>query len=93
MELSSEIPQSVLLAARLRYFWTLVVAATCFLILGIPVVLIGYPLRAIFGIEDVVFHFAKLGARLYLRAAGARVIVSGRDHLADDETYLFVANH
>jgi 1-acyl-sn-glycerol-3-phosphate acyltransferase len=95
MELSSEIPLPwpVLVAARLRYFWTLLVAALCFLILGVPLVLIGYLLRSLFGIEDVVFPFARFGARLYLRAAGARIVVSGHDHLDDDETYLFVANH
>jgi 1-acyl-sn-glycerol-3-phosphate acyltransferase len=95
MALSSEspLPWPALLAARLRYFWTLIVAAICFLILGIPLVVIGYCLRAIFGIEDVVFPFARFGARLYLSAAGARTIVTGLHHLNHDETYLFVANH
>jgi 1-acyl-sn-glycerol-3-phosphate acyltransferase len=95
MELSSEIPLRwpMRLAARLRYLWTLVVAALCFLIIGIPVVLIGYTLRAVFGIENVVFPFARFGARLYLWSAGVHAVVSGRDHLDDNETYLFVANH
>ncbi len=95
MELSSEIPLRwpLRLAAHLRYLWTLVVAALCFLIIGIPLVLMGYTLRAVFGIEDVVFPFARFGARLYLWSAGVRAVVSGRDHLDDNETYLFVANH
>jgi|SRR5262245_18478012 len=76
-----------------RYYWTFIVAAGLLLIIGIPIIIIGYTLRTVFGIEDFIFPFAKLGARIYLRAAGARVHVSGLEHLDPRQAYLFVANH
>lgn len=76
-----------------RYYFTLLVAVLLFLFLGIPVVFIGYVLRRWFGVEDFVFPFAKFGCRVWLRAAGARVHVSGREHLAPNQAYVFAANH
>ncbi|MEP7274686.1 MAG: hypothetical protein ABI882_24565, partial [Acidobacteriota bacterium] len=67
--------------ARLRYYWTLIVAALCFVFIGIPIIIIGYLLRWLFGIEDFIHPFAKFGCRLYLRSAGARIQVSGIENL------------
>ena len=81
------------LGARLRYYWTTVVAALCFVLIGVPAITAGHLLRSLFGVEDFVFPFAKLGARLYLRSAGARLHVAGRELLRPDRTYVIVANH
>lgn len=81
------------LLARLRYYATFVVAALCFLIIGVPVIPVGYLLRRFFGIRDFIYPFGKFGARLYLRTAGARVHVSGLEHLDPQQPYVFIANH
>jgi 1-acyl-sn-glycerol-3-phosphate acyltransferase len=79
--------------SRLRFFWALCVAGLCFIFIGIPAIVIGYLLRWLFGIEGFIFPFAKCGCRLYMRAAGARVHVSGLENLTPGRTYLFIANH
>jgi 1-acyl-sn-glycerol-3-phosphate acyltransferase len=76
-----------------RYYWTFIVAGLLLLIIGIPIIIIGHVLRSVFGIEDFIFPFAKFGARIYLWAAGARVQVSGVEHVHRNQAYLFVANH
>ncbi|MCI0661967.1 MAG: 1-acyl-sn-glycerol-3-phosphate acyltransferase [Acidobacteria bacterium] len=77
----------------LRYYWTFIVAALLLLLIGFPIIIIGHILRSVFGIEDFIFPFAKFGARVYLWAAGARIHVSGLEHLDRNQAYLFVANH
>jgi len=62
-------------------------------LIGIPAIVTGYLLRWLFGIEGFIFPFAKWGCRLYTRAAGARVHVSGFENLTPNQTYLFIANH
>lgn len=81
------------LLARLRYYATFVVAALCFLIIGLPVIPVGYLLRRLFGVRDFIYPFGKFGARLYLRTAGARVHASGLARLDPQQPYVFVANH
>ncbi|MFN7927581.1 MAG: lysophospholipid acyltransferase family protein [Blastocatellia bacterium] len=81
------------LLPKLRYYWTYVVAALCFVIMGIPVIPVAYVLRRFFGVPDFIYPFGKLGCRLYLRAAGARIHVSGFDHLDPHTPYVFLANH
>jgi len=77
----------------LRYYWTFVVAGLLLLIMGAPLILIGHLLRVVFGIEGFIFPYAKFACRIYLRSAGARVRVSGREQLDPNQAYLFVANH
>jgi 1-acyl-sn-glycerol-3-phosphate acyltransferase len=77
----------------LRYYWTFIVAGLLLLFLGIPIVFIGYLLRRFWGVEDFIFPYAKFGCRVYLRAAGARVHVKGREHLDPKQAYAFIANH
>src|SRR5207253_2441204 len=79
--------------ARLRYHWTFVVATLLFLFIGVPFISLGHLLRWLFGVEDFIFPFAQFGVRLYVRAAGARVHVTGLEHLDPNQAYVFVANH
>ncbi|HZS09863.1 MAG TPA: lysophospholipid acyltransferase family protein [Blastocatellia bacterium] len=79
--------------ARLRYYLTFVVAALCFLILGVPVIPLGYLLRRFFGVKDFICPFGRFGARLYMRTAGMRIHVIGRERLDPQQPYVFVANH
>jgi 1-acyl-sn-glycerol-3-phosphate acyltransferase len=83
----------VSLLARLRYYLTFVVAGLCFLILGVPLIPLGILLKKLTGNRDFIYPFGKFGARLYLRTAGARVRVSGRENLNLQQPYIFVANH
>ena len=77
----------------LRFYWTLTAAALLLLLIGIPIIFIGYLLRTLFGVEGFIFPYAKFGCRLWLRAAGARVHASGHEHLDPNQAYLFIANH
>ncbi len=78
---------------RVRYYWTMVVVGLLLLVIGVPIILTGHILRTVFGIEDFVFPFAKFGCRVYLRAAGARVHISGLERLDPRQAYVFIANH
>ena len=81
------------LTARLRYYWTIVVAGLLMFFVGVPVISIGHLLRITLGIEDFIFPFVKGACRIYMRAVGARVHVTGLENLDRGRTYLFAANH
>jgi 1-acyl-sn-glycerol-3-phosphate acyltransferase len=77
----------------IRYYWTFVVAFLLLVFIGVPAITIGHILRKFFGVEDFIFPPAKFGLRVYVWAAGARVHVSGLEHLNRDQAYVFIANH
>lgn len=77
----------------IRYYWTFVVAGLLLLFIGFPIILTGHILRILFKVDGFIFPYAKFGCRVYLRSAGARVHVSGLQHLDPDRAYLFIANH
>jgi 1-acyl-sn-glycerol-3-phosphate acyltransferase len=77
----------------IRYYWTFIVAALLLIFLGIPIIIIGHILRRLFGVEDFIFPYAKLGCRIYVRSAGARVHVKGLEQLDRNQAYVFIANH
>jgi 1-acyl-sn-glycerol-3-phosphate acyltransferase len=77
----------------IRYYWTFVVAFLLLVFIGVPAIAIGHILRKFFGVEDFIFPPAKFGLRVYVWAAGARVRVSGLEHLDRDQAYVFIANH
>jgi 1-acyl-sn-glycerol-3-phosphate acyltransferase len=77
----------------IRYYWTFVVAFLLLVFIGVPIITIGHILRKFFGVEDFIFPPAKFGCRIYVWAAGARVQVSGLEHLDRDRAYVFIANH
>ncbi len=77
----------------LRYYWTLVVVVLLFLFIGVPIVILGYLLRRLFGVEDFVHPFAKFGCKVWIRSFGARVHVSGQEHLVPGQAYVFASNH
>ncbi|HQR34840.1 MAG TPA: lysophospholipid acyltransferase family protein [Blastocatellia bacterium] len=77
----------------IRYYWTLIVVVLLLLFIGVPIVFLGYLLRRLFGIEDFVHPFAKFGCKVWIRSFGARVHVSGREHLDPNQAYVFAANH
>jgi len=76
-----------------RYYWTLIVATLLMFFIGLPVITIGHLLRKLFGVEDLIFSPTRFGCRVWLRSAGARIHVSGREHLNPRQGYLFAANH
>jgi 1-acyl-sn-glycerol-3-phosphate acyltransferase len=77
----------------IRYYWTFVVAFVLLVFIGVPAIAVGHILRKFFGVEDFIFPAAKFGCRGYVWAAGARVHVSGLEHLDRNRAYVFIANH
>ena len=91
-------PQSAIynphsLLNMIRYYWTFVIAFLLLIFVGVPIITIGHILRKFFGVEDFIFPPAKFGCRAYVWSAGARVQVSGLEHLDRDQAYVFIANH
>lgn len=76
-----------------RYYWTLTVVVLLLLIIGVPIVFLGHLLRLAFGVEDFVHPFARFGCKVWIRSFGARVHVSGREHLDPKQAYVFASNH
>jgi 1-acyl-sn-glycerol-3-phosphate acyltransferase len=74
---------------RLHYWWSLFVAATLLLIFGPPVLLAAWLTRN----HDLVYPWALFGARNSLRLSGAKVHVTGAEHLETKQTYVFISNH
>lgn len=78
---------------KLRYYATFVVAALCFLILGVPLIPVGWLVRWLFNHQDFIYPFGKFGVWLYIKTAGARVHITGSERLDPRQPYVFVANH
>jgi 1-acyl-sn-glycerol-3-phosphate acyltransferase len=77
------------LAGRLRYWWSLFVAAMLLLIFGPPVILVSWLARRRYW----VYPWARWGGRQWLRLSGAKIVVRGREHLDPKQSYVFVINH
>jgi 1-acyl-sn-glycerol-3-phosphate acyltransferase len=74
---------------RLHYCWSLFVAAMLLLIFAPPVLLVAW----LTGKHDLVYPWALFGARNWLRLSGAKVHLSGLEHLESNQTYVFISNH
>jgi 1-acyl-sn-glycerol-3-phosphate acyltransferase len=77
------------LSGRLRYWWSLFVAAMLLLILGPPVLFVAWAARH----REWVYPWADWGGRAWLRWSGMRVRVRGLDRLDPHQTYVFISNH
>jgi 1-acyl-sn-glycerol-3-phosphate acyltransferase len=77
------------ISRRLHYWWSLFVAAALLLIFAPPVLLVAWVTRN----HELVYPWALFGARNWLRFSGAKVHVSGGEHLNPDQAYVFISNH
>lgn len=73
----------------LHYWWSLFAAGALLLIFGPPILLVAW----ITGKHHLVYPWASFGARNWLRLSGVKVLVTGKEHLDPDQTYVFVSNH
>ncbi|MFN0120683.1 MAG: lysophospholipid acyltransferase family protein [Blastocatellia bacterium] len=78
---------------HIRYYLALIAVALSLIIMGTPVLPISWILVRLFNYREFIYPFGKIGARLYMAAAGARVHLSGHEHLTQGQPYVFVANH
>ena len=74
---------------RLLFWWSMFVAAMLLLIFAPPVLLVA----RIANRHDWVYPWALFGARNWLRLSGMTVVVTGRELLDPDQTYVFISNH
>ncbi len=77
------------LVGKIRYWWCLVAAASLLLFVGGPSVFFLWVINR----RLWLYPLALWGAKTWLKACGARVEVKGREHLKDDEQYVFISNH
>jgi 1-acyl-sn-glycerol-3-phosphate acyltransferase len=74
---------------KLRYWWGWAAAAALLLILGTPSLIFLWLIRR----KLWLYPIANFGARMWLKACGATVRVSGAENLAEGENYIFASNH
>jgi len=77
------------LSGRLRYYWSLFMAAMLLLILGPPSILVCW----LAGHPEWLYPWALFGGRNWLRLSGMKVVVRGLEHPDPKQTYVFIANH
>ena len=73
----------------LLFAWSWFVAGALLLIFAPPVLLLGI----LFKRQNWIYWWANWGARNWLRLTGVKVKVTGLEHLAPNQAYVFVANH
>jgi 1-acyl-sn-glycerol-3-phosphate acyltransferase len=74
---------------KLRYWWCWFVAGSLLLILGTP----SLPLLWLINRKRWLYPIADFGAKMWLKACGARIRVIGAENLVADENYVFISNH
>ena len=77
------------LVGKLCYWWSLSFAGILLLFVALPMMIF---LRII-NRQIWLYPFCMWGAKTWIRASGAKVEVFGRENLAADKSYIFVANH
>lgn len=74
---------------RLHYWWSLFLAGALLGTLGPPILIVAWLVNK----HDLVYPWARFGARQWLRFSGVRVKVRGLEQLDPKQTYVFVSNH
>ena len=77
------------LAGKIRYWWCWLSASLLLLFVALPALLFLFIINK----RLWLYPLALWGARTWLDACGARVSVSGKEHLEPDESYVFISNH
>jgi len=74
---------------KLRYWWCWLAAGAMLLVIGIPSLLFLWIIN-----RRIWFYpLALFGARVWLRACGAKVRVTGLENLDPERSYIFASNH
>jgi 1-acyl-sn-glycerol-3-phosphate acyltransferase len=77
------------LMGKLRYWWGWAAAAALLLVLGTPSLIFLWLIRR----RLWLYPIATFGAKMWLKACGATVRVTGAENLAEGENYVFASNH
>jgi 1-acyl-sn-glycerol-3-phosphate acyltransferase len=77
------------LAAKLRYWWCWVAAGSMMLFIAAPALVVLW----IIDRRTWLYPLALWGGRTWLKACGAKVKVTGREHLDENRSYVFASNH
>ncbi len=74
---------------KLRYWWCWLVAGAMILLIGGPALIFLWLINR----KTWLYPLANLGARIWLKACGAKVKVKGTENLDPSRSYIFVSNH
>ena len=77
------------LAGKLRYWWCWFVAGSLLLFIATPALIFLWIINR----RIWLYPLAKWGAKTWLRACGARVKVTGFEHIDPNRSYVFASNH
>jgi 1-acyl-sn-glycerol-3-phosphate acyltransferase len=77
------------LIGKLRYFRGMSAAGLMFIFIALPVVIFA----KIFRQPQILYFWCDWGAKVWIRACGSKVSVSGQENLDPNVSYVFVANH
>ncbi len=77
------------LAGKIRYWWCWIAASSLLLVVGGPSVAFLWIINR----RTWLYPLALWGAKTWLKACGARVHVTGGEHLEPGRQYVFVSNH
>ncbi|MCS6873571.1 MAG: 1-acyl-sn-glycerol-3-phosphate acyltransferase [Pyrinomonadaceae bacterium] len=76
-------------SGKLRYYWCWFVAAVMVLFIGAPTLVFLWLINR----RTWLYPLAQWGAKIWLRACGAKVEVRGIENLESRKSYIFVSNH
>ena len=82
-------PNKSRFAGKIRYWWSWLVAASMLLFIAAPALLFLWIINR----RMWLYPLAQWGAKIWLRACGATVRVTGVENLDKGRTYVFVSNH
>lgn len=77
------------LVGKIRYWWCWFAAGTLLLLVGGP----SLPFLWLIDRRLWLYPLALWGAKVWLKACGAKVKVTGLENLKDDDQYVFISNH
>lgn len=77
------------LIGRLRYYYSLSIVGFFFLFAMPPIMLAA----KIKHDDEYAYPWASWGAKAWMRWSGMKIVVRGRENLAENQSYVFVSNH
>jgi 1-acyl-sn-glycerol-3-phosphate acyltransferase len=77
------------ISGKLRYWWCWFVAGALLLVVAVPALIFLWIINR----RTWLYPLALWGARVWLNACGAKIVVKGTENLEEDRSYVFCSNH